>query len=108
VLELIIVATVTPDHAFPSTACLVQDALGAVNAAAFDLSAGCSGFVYGLSLAADLLKAGSYKYALVIGAETLSRIVTGLTAPLVFSLATEPGGSAGLRRAWGSWLRVRR
>jgi 3-oxoacyl-[acyl-carrier-protein] synthase-3 len=75
VLELIIVATVTPDHAFPSTACLVQDALGAVNAAAFDLSAGCSGFVYGLSLASDLLRAGSYEYALVIGAETLSRIV---------------------------------
>lgn len=73
-LELIIVATVTPDYAFPSTACLVQDALGAEKAAAFDLSAGCSGFVYGLSVAADMLMAGSYRYALVIGAETLSRI----------------------------------
>jgi 3-oxoacyl-[acyl-carrier-protein] synthase-3 len=73
-LDLIIVATVTPDHAFPSTACLLQDALGAEKAAAFDLSAGCSGFVYGLSVAADLLAAGSYRYALVIGAETLSRI----------------------------------
>jgi 3-oxoacyl-[acyl-carrier-protein] synthase-3 len=74
-LDLIIVATVTPEHAFPSTACLLQDALGAEKAAAFDLSAGCSGFVYGLSLASDLLAAGSYERALVVGAETLSRIV---------------------------------
>lgn len=73
-LDLIIVATVTPDHAFPATACLLQDALGANQAAAFDLSAGCSGFVYGLSLAANLLAAGTHTLALVIGAETLSRI----------------------------------
>ena len=73
-LDLIIVATVTPDHAFPATACLVQDALGATHAAAFDLSAGCTGFVYGLSVAADLISAGVYQNALVIGAETLSRI----------------------------------
>jgi len=73
-LDLVIVATVTPNHAFPATACLVQDALGAEHAAAFDLSAGCSGFVYGLSLAADLLAGGSYERAVVIGAETLSRI----------------------------------
>jgi 3-oxoacyl-[acyl-carrier-protein] synthase-3 len=73
-LDLIIVATVTPDHSFPATACLLQDALGAEKAAAFDLSAGCSGFVYGLALAADLLAIGSYHHALVIGAETLSRI----------------------------------
>jgi 3-oxoacyl-[acyl-carrier-protein] synthase-3 len=74
-LDVIIVATVTPDHAFPSTACLLQDALGAEKAAAFDLSAGCSGFVYGLSIASDMLAAGDHRYALVIGAETLSRIV---------------------------------
>lgn len=74
-LDLIIVATVTPEHAFPATACLVQDSLGAVNAAAFDLSAGCSGFIYGLSMAADSIRAGSYEHVLVIGAETLSRIV---------------------------------
>ena len=73
-LDLIIVATVTPEYAFPSTACLVQDALGAYRAAAFDLSAGCSGFVYGLSVAADLLAARTYQYALIVGAETLSRI----------------------------------
>lgn len=73
-IDLIIVATVTPDHLFPATACLLQDALGAAHAAAFDLSAGCSGFVYGLSVASHLLTAGVYQTALVIGAETLSRI----------------------------------
>jgi 3-oxoacyl-[acyl-carrier-protein] synthase-3 len=73
-VDLIIVATVTPDHAFPATACLVQDALGATQAAAFDLSAGCSGFVYALTIAAHSLAAGAYRSALVIGAETLSRI----------------------------------
>lgn len=74
-LDMIIVATITPDHALPSTACLLQDALGAKKAAAFDLSAGCSGFVYALGIAADLLRAGTYRYVLVVGAETLSRIV---------------------------------
>jgi 3-oxoacyl-[acyl-carrier-protein] synthase-3 len=73
-LDLIIVATVTSDYLLPATACLVQDALGASRAAAFDLSAGCSGFVYGLSIAAHLLSGGVYRTALVIGAETLSRI----------------------------------
>jgi 3-oxoacyl-[acyl-carrier-protein] synthase-3 len=74
-LDLIIVATATPDYLFPATACLVQDALGVPHAAAFDLAAGCSGFVYGLSVAAGLIESGHYKNALVIGAETLSRIV---------------------------------
>lgn len=74
-LDLIIVATVTPEYQFPATACLVQDRLGASRAAAFDLSAGCSGFIYGLALASDAIRAGSYQYALVIGAETLSRIM---------------------------------
>ena len=73
-LDLIVVCTITPDHLFPATACLVQDALGARRAAAFDLSAGCSGFVYGLAVAADVLRAGSYRTALVVGAESLSRI----------------------------------
>lgn len=73
-LDLIVVATVTPDHLFPATACLVQDALGASRAAAFDLSAGCTGFIYALSIAADLLSASAYRTALIIGAETLSRI----------------------------------
>lgn len=74
-VDLIIVATATPEHIFPSTACFVQDALGADRAGAFDLSAACAGFVYGLSVAADAIKAGSAETALVIGAETLSRIV---------------------------------
>jgi 3-oxoacyl-[acyl-carrier-protein] synthase-3 len=73
-LDLIIVATVTPDYVFPATACLIQDALGSAKAAAFDLSAGCSGFVYGLSVASDMIVSGRYEHALVIGAETLSRI----------------------------------
>lgn len=74
-LDLIIVATTTPEHLFPATACLVQDALGATRAGAFDLSAACSGFVYGLSMGADAIKAGSANTVLVIGSETLSRIV---------------------------------
>ncbi len=74
-LDLIIVATATPEHIFPSTACLVQDRLGATKAGAYDLSAGCSGFVYALAQAADSIRAGSCQHVLVIGAETLSRIV---------------------------------
>ena len=74
-LDLIIVATATPEHIFPSTASLVQDRLGATKAGAYDLSAGCSGFVYALAQAADSVRAGSCQHVLVIGAETLSRIV---------------------------------
>ncbi|MCK8823953.1 beta-ketoacyl-ACP synthase III [Fuchsiella alkaliacetigena] len=73
-LDLIIVATVTPDMVFPATACLVQDRLGAEKAAAFDLQAGCSGFVYALATATQFVKAGAYDNVLVIGAETLSKI----------------------------------
>jgi len=73
-IELIIVATVTPEMVFPSTACFVQAMLGASNAWAFDLNAACSGFVYSLSIAQQFLSSGRYRTALVIGAETLSRI----------------------------------
>lgn len=73
-LDLIIVATITPDMFFPSTACILQDRLGAKKAAAFDLSAACSGFIYGLANASGFIALGMYKYALVIGADTLSRI----------------------------------
>lgn len=85
-LDLIVVTTATPDYLFPSTACLVQDALGATHAAAFDLSAGCSGFIYGLSVAADLVSAGAYENVLVIGTETLSRITdwTDRTTCVIF------------------------
>ena len=74
-LDLVIVATASPDHVFPSTACLVQDGIGAKNAAAFDLAAGCSGFVYSLGVASQMIATGLYKHALIIGAETLSRIM---------------------------------
>lgn len=74
-IDLIVVATATPDYLFPATACLVQDALGARHAGAFDLGAGCSGFVYALAMASDGIAAGSYNSALVIGAETLTRIL---------------------------------
>lgn len=73
-LNLIIVATATPEYVFPSTASLVQDALGASSAGAFDLSAGCSGFIYGLSMASAAVQSGAADHVLVIGAETLSRI----------------------------------
>ena len=74
-LDLIIVATSTAENIFPSTASQVQDWLNASEAGAFDLSAACSGFVYGLQLAADSIRAGSINAALVIGAETMSRII---------------------------------
>lgn len=74
-IDLIIVATVTPDMAFPSTACLVQANLGATKAAAFDVEAACSGFLYGLSMADAFIKSGMYRHILVIGAETMSRIL---------------------------------
>ena len=73
-LDLVIVATATPDYPFPSTACQVQDRIGAKHAGAFDLAAGCSGFVYGLSVASQMVASGLYQKILVIGAETLSRI----------------------------------
>lgn len=73
-LDLIVVSTITPDMAFPSTACILQEKLGAKKAAAFDLSAACSGFVYGLANASNFIATGTYKYALVIGADTLSKI----------------------------------
>ncbi|KFZ40578.1 MULTISPECIES: beta-ketoacyl-ACP synthase III [Thermoactinomyces] len=74
-LDMIIVTTVTPDMNFPATACLVQDRLGAKKAATFDLSAACTGFIYGISTGAQFIATGVYKYVLVIGVECLSRIV---------------------------------
>ncbi|MBV9404391.1 MAG: ketoacyl-ACP synthase III [Acidobacteriaceae bacterium] len=74
-LNAIIVCTVTPDMLFPSTACLVQDQLGAAGAWGFDLIAACSGFLYGLTVAADLVRAGTHRKILVIGSDTMSRIL---------------------------------
>ena len=74
-VNAIIVCTVTPDMFFPSTACLVQNALGARGAWGFDLVAACSGFVYGLTTAAHLVGAGTHRKVLVIGSDTMSRII---------------------------------
>lgn len=74
-IELIIVSTSSPEHIFPSTASLVQDRLGAEFAGAFDLSAACTGFIFALNMASQSIRSGSVKNALVIGAETLSRLV---------------------------------
>jgi 3-oxoacyl-[acyl-carrier-protein] synthase III len=73
-VDLIICATATPEHTFPSTASLIQDALGATRAGAFDLSAGCAGFVYALSIGAQVIQGGGHQVVLVVGSETLSRI----------------------------------
>lgn len=74
-IDLIIVATTTPDLVFPSTAALIQEKLGIRHGAAFDLQAVCSGFIYGLAVADGMLKGGMFQRALLIGAETMSRII---------------------------------
>lgn len=74
-IDAIIVCTVTPDMFFPATACLVQDRIGARGAWGFDLVAACSGFIYGLTTAAHFVMAGTHKKVLVIGADTMSRIL---------------------------------
>jgi len=102
-VDLIIVATATPEYAFPATACLVQDALGAVNAGSFDLSAGCTGFMYAMAMGAQAIQSGANDVVLIIGSETLSRILDwndratcvlfgdGAGA-LVMRAGTSPGG----------------
>ena len=74
-IELIVLGTTTPDVIFPSTACLLQDRLGANGCAAFDVNAACSGFIFALSIADQFIKTGAVKNALVVGAETLTRMV---------------------------------
>jgi len=74
-LDMILVATITPDMFFPSTSCILQDRLQARRAAALDISAACSGFVYGLAVADGLLRLGTLRNILLVGAETLSKIV---------------------------------
>lgn len=74
-IDLIILATISPDMVFPATACVVQELIGAKNAAAFDISAACSGFPYALTIAAQFVETGFYKNVLVIGAEALTHLV---------------------------------
>lgn len=108
-LDLIIVATATPDHALPATACLVQDALGATHAAAFDLSAGCTGFIYALGVAADMVTVRGEREgaatALVIGAETLSRITdwTDRGTCVLFGMERGPWCSRPMGHRAGCW-----
>lgn len=74
-IELIVCATLTPDAFTPATACIVQDRLGAKHAVAFDINAACTGLIYGIATAMQFLQTGMYRNAVVIGAETLSKIV---------------------------------
>lgn len=113
-LDLVIVATNSPDMLFPATACLVQDGLGACRAGAFDLQAGCTSFLYALSLAGSLVASGQGRYVLVIGAECMSRIINwrdrntcvlfgdGAGAVLVGEVPEGYGILASLLRADGS------
>jgi 3-oxoacyl-[acyl-carrier-protein] synthase-3 len=113
-LDLIICATCTPDHLFPATACLIQDELGASKAGAFDLLAACSGFIYGVNMAAQAIRSGSIKSALVIGSETLSRFLNwedrgtcilfgdGAGAFVLQARETPGGVLAGVMRSDGS------
>src|SRR3977135_4530709 len=80
-LDLVIVATCSPDYIFPATACMVQDALGASRAGAFDVEAACTGFVSGIAIARGLVVSGTHQNALVIGAETLSRVLNWKDRP---------------------------
>jgi len=112
-LDLIVVATSTPDHVFPSTACLLQAKLGIKGSAAFDVQAVCSGFVYGLATADSFIRSGQYQKALVVGAEVFSRILDwndrgtcvlfgdGAGAVVLVS-AEKPGVHASILRADGS------
>jgi 3-oxoacyl-[acyl-carrier-protein] synthase-3 len=74
-IDLIIVATMTPDMPFPSTACILQSKLGLGNITAFDIQAACSGFIYALNTGSNMLRSGAYKKALIIGAEKMSSIL---------------------------------
>jgi len=116
-LDLIIVATSTPDYVFPSTACLLQAKLGVKNCPAFDVQAVCSGFVYALATADALMKTGKYRNALVVGSEVFSRILDwndrgtcvlfGDGAGAVVLVASEtPGIHASVLHADGSYADI--
>jgi 3-oxoacyl-[acyl-carrier-protein] synthase-3 len=98
IVDLVVVATLSPDHVMPATACLIQKSLGTKNAAAFDLNAGCTGFVYALALTATMIRAGQAKVAVVIGADTPSRLMdwkdrsSDGAGAVVLQASDEPGG----------------
>ncbi len=97
-IDMIIMATISPDHLMPNTACLVQEKIGAKNCMGFDLSAACSGFVYGLSIADQFIRTGVHKNILVMGAEVLSRMINyeDRSTCILFG---DGGGAAILSRA---------
>ena len=97
-IDLIIVATITPDTPTPATACYVQQYLGAVNAVAFDISAACSGFLYAMKISKPMIASGAFKNALIIGAEKLSA-VTNWQDRSTCVLFGDGAGAAVLRRA---------
>ena len=113
-IDLIIVSTSSPEHFFPATACLVQDRIGATRAGAFDLSAACSGFIFAMNMASQAIQTGSIRSALVIGTETLTRLVDWKdrntcilfgdgAGAFVLQANPEPGGiHAALMRSDGS------
>jgi 3-oxoacyl-[acyl-carrier-protein] synthase-3 len=113
-LDLIVVATSTPDYVFPSTACLLQAKLGVKGSAAFDVQAVCSGFVYGIATADNFIRAGTHKRALVVGAEVFSRILDWKdrttcvlfgdgAGAVVLAASDKPGVHASVLRADGSY-----
>ena len=116
-IDLIVVATSTPDYVFPSTACLLQAKLGVKGSTAFDVQAVCSGFVYGLATADAFIKSGTHKRALVVGAEVFSRILDwndrgtcvlfgdGAGA-VVLAADSKPGLHASVLRADGSYAGI--
>jgi len=116
-IDLVILATSTPDFIFPSTACLLQAKLGIAGAAAFDVQAVCSGFVYGLAIAEKFIRSGSHRRALVVGAEVFSRILDwndrgtcvlfgdGAGA-VILEAADEPGILASALHADGSYNEI--
>ncbi len=103
-IDLLIVATVTPDMAFPSTAALLADRLGMPDAAAYDLAAGCTGFVYAIAQAHGMIAAGLARRALVVGGDVLSSILDWTTARRSSSSGTAPAPSSSSRSTTaGSW-----
>jgi 3-oxoacyl-[acyl-carrier-protein] synthase III len=100
-LDAIVLGTATPDRLLPSTACDLQALLGADNAAGFDISAACPGFIYGLTVAEGLIAAGQHKHVLVVGAEKLSTI-TDFTDRSTAILFGDGAGAAVLRRSSGN------
>ncbi len=116
-IDLIIVATSTPDFIFPSTACIMQAKLGVRNCAAFDVQAVCSGFIYALSIADKFIRSGQYRCALVVGAEVYSRILdwndrgTAVlfgdgAGAVVLKADSKPGVLASVLRADGSYADI--